>query len=145
MAILDMAGHLIRRLHQQSTHLFAQRTQEAGFDLTPVQYAALEVLQSHPGIDQARVAELIGYDRATIGGVIDRLEKKAWLLRVVSERDRRARELSLTEAGLKVLRTLQPIVQQLQDDILAPLSLTDQASFIQLAKRVIWSETTTTL
>ena len=37
MAVLDMAGHLIRRLHQQSTSLFAQRTQAAGFDLTPVQ------------------------------------------------------------------------------------------------------------
>ena len=103
MAVLDMAGHLIRRLHQQSTQLFALRTQAAGFDLTPVQYAALEAIHENPGMDQARLAELIAYDRATIGGVIERLEKKGWVRRVVSEKDRRARELSLSTKGNKVL------------------------------------------
>ena len=33
MQALDMAGHLIRRLHQLSTQVFVQRTQAAGFDL----------------------------------------------------------------------------------------------------------------
>ena len=42
MDSLDMAGHLIRRLHQQATQVFVQRTQAAGFDLTPVQFAALD-------------------------------------------------------------------------------------------------------
>lgn len=137
MAVLDMAGHLIRRLHQQSTQVFVQHTQSAGFDLTPVQYAALDAIQAHPGSDQARIAEVIGYDRATIGGVIDRLEKKGWIGRIVSERDRRARELSLTQEGQRVLSALQPIVQALQKDILRPLNASDQACFIRLARRVV--------
>jgi DNA-binding MarR family transcriptional regulator len=142
MAILDMAGHLIRRLHQQSTHIFVQRTQEAGFDLTPVQYAALQVLENNAGVDQACVAEMIGYDRATIGGVIDRLEKKGWIHRIVSERDRRARELSLSIEGQRVLKALYPIVQAIQDDILSPLSQADRERFIALARQVIWIEST---
>jgi DNA-binding MarR family transcriptional regulator len=137
MAVLDMAGHLIRRLHQQSTQLFAQRTQAAGFDLTPVQYAALEAIHENPGTDQARVAELIAYDRATIGGVIERLENKGWVRRVISERDRRARELSLTAKGHQVLAALQPIVQAVQKDILVPLSDAERACFIQLAQQVV--------
>ncbi len=139
MAVHDMAGHLIRRLHQQSTHVFAQKTQAAGFDLTAVQFAALDAIQAHPGTDQAYVAEVIGYDRATIGGVIDRLEKKGWIARVVSERDRRARELSLTEEGRRVLAALQPIVQDLQKDILKPLNKEDRERFIRLASQVVWS------
>jgi len=138
MSVLDMAGHLIRRLHQQSTQVFALRTQAAGFDLTPVQYAALEAIHEQPGIDQARVAEMIGYDRATIGGVIDRLEKKGWIRRVISERDRRARELSVTAEGHSILSDLQPIVQDLQKDILQPLSDADQDCFIKLARQVVW-------
>ena len=137
MAVLDMAGHLIRRLHQQSTQVFVQQTQAAGFDLTPVQYAALDAIEAHPGTDQARIAEMIGYDRATIGGVIDRLEKKGWIGRIVSERDRRARELSLTDEGRRVLSALQPIVQNLQKDILLPLNASDQACFIRLARQVV--------
>lgn len=136
MDSLDMAGHLIRRLHQQSTQVFAQRTQAAGFDLTAVQFAALDAIKNHPSTDQARVAEMIAFDRATIGGVIDRLEQKGWVKRVVSERDRRAREVSLTREGERVLAALLPVVRELQADILRPLNDADQARFLKLARRV---------
>jgi DNA-binding MarR family transcriptional regulator len=137
MDSLDMAGHLIRRLHQQSTQVFVQRTKAAGFDLTPVQFAALDAIHAHPATDQARVAEMIAYDRATIGGVIDRLEHKGWIRRVVSERDRRARELSLTTEGQGVRSALLPIVQDLQDEILHSLSGADRACFLKLARQVV--------
>ncbi|RUP29242.1 MAG: MarR family transcriptional regulator [Curvibacter sp.] len=137
MNSLDMAGHLIRRLHQQSTQVFVQQTQAAGYDLTPVQFAALDAIQAHPGTDQATVAELIAYDRATIGGVIDRLEQKGWVRRVVSERDRRARELSLSPEGANIHATLLPIVQALQDDILGPLTEAERTAFLDLASRAV--------
>jgi DNA-binding MarR family transcriptional regulator len=137
MAILGMAGHLIRRLHQQSTQLFAQRTQEAGFEVTAVQFAALDAIRAHPGVDQSQVAELIGYDRATIGGVIDRLEKKGWVIRVVSPTDRRARQLSLSPEGDRVRAQLVPIVRKLQKDILHPLSSQEQNDFIALTQRAL--------
>ena len=132
-----MAGHLIRRLHQQSTQVFVQHTRAAGFDLTSVQFAALDAIHAHPGTDQARVAELIAYDRATIGGVIDRLEHKGWVRRVVSERDRRARELSLTDEGEQVYRALLPVVKGLQDDILQALNASDRARFLKLARQAM--------
>lgn len=137
MESLDMAGHLIRRLQQHATQLFAQRTQAAGFDLTPVQFAALDAIGAHPAIDQARVAEMIAYDRATIGGVIERLEHKGWILRVVSERDRRARELSLTPQGKRILAALLPIVSDVQEEILAPLSNADRIRFLKLVRQIV--------
>jgi DNA-binding MarR family transcriptional regulator len=137
MESLDMAGHLIRRLHQQSTQIFVQRTQAAGFDLTPVQFAALDAIHGHPASDQARVAEMIAYDRATIGGVIERLEQKGWVRRVVSARDRRARELSLTSLGEHIRSALLPIVRDVQHEILETLSSADRASFLQLARRAV--------
>ena len=139
MSVLDMAGHLIRRLHQQSTQVFAQRTQAAGYDLTPVQYAALEAIYEHPGSDQKFVAELIGYDRATIGGVIERLENKGWVRRVVSEQDRRARELSLTAKGNNIRLAVKPIVKELQKEILLPLDKAEQDLLIGLAKKIVLS------
>ena len=139
MDSLDMAGHLIRRLHQLSTQVFVQRTQAAGFDLTPVQFAALDAIGHHPGTDQATVAELIAYDRATIGGVIERLEQKGWVDRVVSERDRRARVLSLTVEGERILQALVPVVRNLQDEILASLGEADRARFLKLARQAVGS------
>lgn len=137
MDLFDMAGHLIRRLHQQSVQVFVQRTQAAGFDLTPVQFAALDAIHANPATDQARVAEFIGYDRATIGGVIDRLEQKGWVRRVVSERDRRSRQLSLTPAGKRVRSSLLPIVTDLQEEILLSLGHSDRERFLRLARQAL--------
>lgn len=137
MALLDMAGHVIRRMHQISGHVFLHRMEAAGYDITPVQFAAMQALQFNPGIEQAQVAALIAYDRATIGGVIDRLEQKGYASRVVSSKDRRAREVRLTESGLSIVEELLPIVERMQNDILSGLSEAEQRQFLALAKKVV--------
>lgn len=134
-----MIGHLIRRLHQRSTHLFMQRMQQAGFDLTPVQFAAMDAISNDPGIDQARVAEAIAYDRATIGGVIERLVQKGLVARMVSKRDRRAREVSLTAEGADLLERIRPEVRALQSAILDGLDQSEQTAFTSLAIKAVQS------
>ncbi|MBL6623145.1 MAG: MarR family transcriptional regulator [Alphaproteobacteria bacterium] len=130
-----MPGHLIRRLHQLSTQVFLQQVGAAGFNLTPVQFAALDALADRPGIDQARLAEAIAKDRATIGAVVDRLQQKGLLHRVVSGRDKRARDLCLSEEGERVVAELRPLVIALQADILPGLTKAEIAQFIQLAAK----------
>ncbi|QDC10753.1 MarR family transcriptional regulator [Oceanicola sp. D3] len=137
MKALVMAGHLIRRLNQMSTHVFSTRIQEAGFDVTPVQFAALDAILSYPGIDQAGVAAAIAYDRATIGGVIDRLEQKGYVSRQVSPRDRRAREVRATEAGRAAFEEILPIVTALQEELLAELDAGEREAFLRLARKAI--------
>ena len=137
MDSLDMAGHLIRRLHQHSTQLFVQRTRAAGFDLPSVQFAALDGIERQPGIDQASLAAAISFDRATIGGVIDRLEQKGLVERVVSAQDRRARQLRLTAAGAQLLAACRPVVEALQAEILAPLSAAERKSLLALARKAL--------
>ncbi|MDI1243989.1 MAG: MarR family transcriptional regulator [Rhodoferax sp.] len=134
---IEMAGHLIRRLHQQSTQVFQAQTQAAGFDLTSVQFAALDAIDQQPGIDQATLAATIVFDRATIGGVIDRLEHKGLVRRVVSEQDRRARRLHLTHAAKQLLAASRPVVEALQTDILAQLSAAERAAFLALAHKAL--------
>jgi DNA-binding MarR family transcriptional regulator len=133
----EMAGHLIRRLHQQSMQVFQARMQAAGVELTSVQFAALDVIEGQPGIDQASLAATISFDRATMGGVIDRLEAKGLLRREVSAQDRRARLLHLTAEGARLLATSRPLVEALQADILAPLTSAERQSFVALARKAL--------
>lgn len=132
-----MAGHLIRRLNQHSTQVFAARMGEIGIDLTPVQFAAMDAIASSPGLDQAGVAAEIAYDKATIGGVIDRLEQKGYIARSVAKHDRRSREVRLTEAGQAIFEKTLPVVIALQDDILSGLTPLERTMFIDLARKVI--------
>ncbi|MBK6803232.1 MAG: MarR family transcriptional regulator [Novosphingobium sp.] len=137
MDIYGMPGHLIRRLQQQSTQVFAARMREAGFDITPVQFAAMDALAARPGIDQATLAQLIAYDRATIGGVVDRLEGKGLVERTISAADRRAREVRLTDEGSRVHAALLPIVRLVQQDIMAPVPPAEQAAFMAAMRRLV--------
>ncbi|MEZ5751674.1 MAG: MarR family transcriptional regulator [Paracoccaceae bacterium] len=136
MEALGMPGHLIRRMNQISTQVFSARAREAGFDLTPVQFAAMDAIRVNPGIDQAGVATLIAYDRATIGGVIDRLVGKGLIAREISQRDRRARDLRLTPEGEALFVRLLPLVKALQAEILHPLTEDERAAFMALARKV---------
>jgi len=132
MDIYRMPGHLIRRLNQISTALFLERMAMAGLTLTPVQFAALSAIRAHPGIDQATVAGLVAYDRATLGKVIDKLDARGLVRREVSPRDRRARVLSLTSAGEELYRAARPHVEAIQPEMLAGLDADERATLLRL-------------
>ncbi|MCR9110707.1 MAG: MarR family transcriptional regulator [Rhodobacteraceae bacterium] len=132
-----MPGHLIRRLNQLSTQVFAARMRAIGIDLTPVQFAALDAIRATPGLDQAGIAAMIAYDRATIGGVIERLLQKGYVERTVSARDRRAREITMTKAGEAAYTRILPVVRDLQSDILSSLSEDEAQHLVSLMKKVV--------
>lgn len=135
MDIYTMPGHLIRRLNQISVALFMDRMASAGLQLTPVQYAALCAVRDHPGIDQATVAGLVAYDRATLGKVIDRLDSRELVKRTTSATDRRARELKLTAEGAALLKAAQPHVDAVQPLILAGLDEDERKVFTHLLNK----------
>lgn len=135
--LFDLPGHLIRRLHQQSSSVFQDRTKAAGFDVTSVQFAALSILGKEPEMDQAGLAKRIAYDRATIGGVIKRLEQKGWVSRHPDDVDRRAIKVSLTPQSRVALEELTPIVVALQSDIMPNLNATERSNLIKLMSRAL--------
>lgn len=135
--LYSLPGHLIRRLNQVSTSIFMEEMSKAGFDITSVQYAALDTVSRNPGLDQATLACSIAYDRATIGGVVDRLEQKDFLRRVVSRKDRRARELYLTQKGMQAYERVKPIAAALQIRILEGLDEGEREVFLRLLAKAV--------
>lgn len=136
----DMPGHLIRRLHQVATQICVSRAKDAGFDITPVQFAAMDALREHPEIDQATVAALIAYDRPTIGGVIDRLVAKRLVEREINLRDRRARVLRLTAEGERTFSAMLPLIRAAQDEILGGLEPDERPVLTALLRKAITAD-----
>jgi DNA-binding MarR family transcriptional regulator len=129
-ALDALPGHYIRRLQQIAVAIFLEETAE--FCITPVQFAALQAVQQQPGLDQRSLARSIGYDTSTIGGVVDRLEKRGLLLRQASPSDRRVRQLVMTPEGERVLTLIIPPMQRAQHRILAPLPESERAEFMRM-------------
>lgn len=135
LEIYEMPGHLVRRLNQLSVSLFMEEMSKAGFDLTPVQYAALSAIGAYPALDQATLSSTIAYDRVTIGGVVDRLVQKGLVRRETSARDRRARELFLTQDGEETLGAVTPLVRHTQVLLLDGLDQVERETLIALLKK----------
>src|SRR6185503_12677404 len=133
----EMPGHLARRFQQIAVAVFLAEVGEAGFDLTPVQYAALSTIKANPGLDQVTLAGLIAYDRTTITGVVDRLVQKGLAERRASSRDRRARELEITDEGRRTLRKITPAVESAQRVMLRGLSAKEGDELMRLLRKAI--------
>ena len=134
-SMYEMPGHLIRRAHQISGAIFTARL--AGFDITSVQYAAMVAIASQPGIDATRLSDLIAFDRATLGGVLDRLEAKGLIARQPSRQDRRIKTIALTSDGNALLDSVEGLVLAAQAEMLQSLSETERAQFIALLKKFV--------
>jgi DNA-binding MarR family transcriptional regulator len=131
----QMPGHLIRRLQQIAVAIFLEDTAE--FGITPVQFAALRGLAAHPGVDQRTLAAQVGLDASTLGGVVDRLESRGWLVRLPSDADRRVKLLHVTPAGEQLMRDMSAAVDAAQRRILAPLSMPKQAQFMAMLAELV--------
>jgi DNA-binding MarR family transcriptional regulator len=133
----EMPGHLARRFQQIAVAVFLAEVDAAGYDLTPVQYVALAMVDANPGVDQVTLAGLIAYDRTTITGVVDRLVAKGLITRQESSRDRRARELTITVAGRQTLSGSTPAVEAAQRIMLRGLSDKETKELVRLLQKAI--------
>src|SRR5512133_476936 len=131
----NQPGYYIRRLHQISVAIFLQETES--FGVTPVQYAALQTVGNHPGIDQRTLARTVGLDTSTIAGVIYRLESRGLLVRNASPGDRRVRQLTLTDTAGQLLAEVAPFMLKAQQLILGPLSPQDRLEFTRMLRQMV--------
>src|SRR5450631_4809644 len=94
-AVYTKPGYLFRRMQQIAVSIFVEECRAC--DLTPVQFAALVAIHTHPGIDATRLSAVIAFDRSTLGNVIERLEAKDHVERKPSRGDKRVKLLCLTK------------------------------------------------
>src|SRR5712672_955575 len=134
-AVYTAPGYLFRRMQQIAVALFVEECR--AFDLTPVQYAALVAIHTHPGIDATRLSAVIAFDRSTLGNVIERLEAKRLIERKPSGGDKRVKLLYLTKAGATLLRDIKPSVDRAQARMLQPLKAADRKTLLALLTQLV--------
>jgi len=134
---LSKAGALIRRLQQVSIRVFAEET--APFDLTTVQFGALQVIVDHPGIDQVSLSQATDTDRTSIMRILDRLQMRGLVLKRPNSEDRRSNCLYATVDGMHLVAAMSPLADLSQEKLLAPLSAAERESFMQMLTHLVLS------
>jgi DNA-binding MarR family transcriptional regulator len=134
-AVYAAPGYLFRRMQQIAVSIFMEECK--AFDLTPVQYAALIAIHTHPGIDATRLSAVIAFDRSTLGSVIERLQAKDFVERKPAPEDKRIKLLHLTKSGAAILKEIIPVVERAQARMLEPLKPSDRKTLMGLMAQLV--------
>src|SRR6202171_6587488 len=89
----DSLPFQLRRASQAWTALWLKRVP----DLTNPQFAVLLLLGQHGALDQSELGILASVDRATISGLVDRLEARGLVSKTTDPNNRRRRIIELTD------------------------------------------------
>lgn len=133
---IDVPGHLIRRAQRVHTAYWADVFDR---ELTGPQYAAMHVLAQWPDINQRQLGEAAALDKSTAADIIDRLERRRWVVRHRDPADRRGKLLALSDEASAVIDELAPRVAEVQDLLLEPLAPAQRESFLRVLARVAYA------
>ena len=127
MARSWMLGHLLRRCHQANAVIWSATL---GPTPTAPQHAVLTVVAGTGGCDIRTVAALTALDKATLTGIVRRLERDGWLRRTTDPADRRRSLLSLTPSARMARARTSLLAGVVREEFLAPLPEADRERLI---------------
>jgi DNA-binding MarR family transcriptional regulator len=97
----DILGFHIRLAYGTVYRHFTQSFNALG--MTQKQVSVLWLIADHPGIAQADLSKRLQLSRATVLAIVNRLAKRRFLARGVSDADGRKQTLEVRAAGAKAL------------------------------------------
>ena len=92
------------------------------FDLTPVQYAVLYCLWENDKKSPKEIAERLKLEHSTISGILERMEKKGLIKRMISKEDRRFIQIMLTEKGAVLEKDVLAAVDKVNEEVMSVFS-----------------------
>lgn len=114
---LDVSiGALIGTIYRRISHQLMQRLKP--FDISTEQWSVLFRIYQAEGLNQKEIAKRAVKDQPTTARIIDLLDKKGWAKRVMSEVDRRAFLLYITDDGRNLIEKTLPIEQATVQEVL---------------------------
>jgi len=122
-------GFLISDVARLMRKNFDSRVKEIG--LTRSQWWLLNHLFRADGITQAELAETLEIERSSTGKLLDSLELKGWIKRVVDKKDRRSKRVFLTKEVEPIIKKMRGIAKKVREVSLGKLS-SQQDNFVDM-------------
>lgn len=92
------------------------------FGVYPQHMGILRILMMTSSLNQMALGDQLGIDKATMVKLIDHLEKKGFVRRIVDPSDRRGKLIEVTVKGEKKFAEVAIVMRQVSDEFLLPLT-----------------------
>ena len=88
------------------------------YDVTPSQYGVLSCLWQREFATPKQISEILCLETSTISGVLDRMQKKGLIDRVINRNDRREVRMVPTEKGKALEEPISKIIDEVNEEVL---------------------------
>lgn len=133
IATLDKkVGFHLKRAFSVSNKIFETLFEKIG--IAAGQYVVLKVITTYQGLSQKEVARATRIDQSSLVPIIDNFERKGWVGRSVSPRDRRTYLLYPTPAGLETVKAADQLAVQHDKLLMRNVPKGDKDSLIRVLK-----------
>ncbi len=132
--LANWVGFHLRLAQTASFQAFVQEAREV--DLSPGRFATLLLIGRNPGISQTALAAANGRDKSTLTPILEDLERRGFVLREKMKTDRRSYQLTLTEAGKKMLEELLACAKRHDDNLDRIIGPKDRAKFLKTLQKI---------
>lgn len=129
------ASRLLSQLSARSDRLINEGL--AQVDARKWHYAVLASLQQYGPGSQAALSRRSGIYRSDMVGVLNELAERDLVERAPDPDDRRRNIITISAQGRRHLRRLDKVLDDLHDELLAPLSPAERDQFVQLLSRLL--------
>lgn len=129
-------GYLLERTTRVVKLRFHKLFKERGIELTPEQWVIMDSLYQRNDQPQRDLAESSFKDAPSISRILDTLDKKGWIQRTPSSRDRRIYLIHQTPAGRSIVEELHPHVEALRSEGWEGLNEADYQQFTRIINQV---------
>jgi DNA-binding MarR family transcriptional regulator len=110
LSLDESLGFWLYRSHIQVSGSLRQTFQDAGYDITPEQWAVLLRLQEKEGLNQSQLGEKTYKDRHNITRILKLLDKRGYIEKRHDKNDKRAFQIYLAPAGRNLIKKLKSVV-----------------------------------
>ncbi len=124
---LSKVYHELIYAYQKGQHKFFSNKLKG---ITTVEVSILEIVDKYPNIILKEILDILQIPNSTLTNVINRLEKKNLIRRVINQRDKRSFGLELTEEGIEAQKEHKRDEYKLFSHVLASLDEEERTAFI---------------
>ena len=110
------------------------------FDLTYAQFQVLKIIKLHNGLTAKEILIYLDTDKATLSGILSRLEKNELIERIPNPEDRRLMHIHLKEKSIAICDEVTQIETSCEADLLKGLKPKEIRYFFDVFNHIIGNQ-----
>ena len=108
----------------------------AKYDITPIQYGVLGCIWEFDMHNPKDIAAHLGVENSTISGILERMENKGLIRRMIDSSDRRFIHIELTDISKKIEMPVRQVVGDVDDVVLKQFSDEEVALLKEMLRKI---------